>query len=236
MLHSAFIWLFCASCSASGRYKTTRLLPTIDTPASFLRPPPVPYPHLPSTSLFEPLRTPAMRLLSALVAIVASGPLVAATGMTLAVSCSIHRTFIWRSFSSARFLQTLESGFSGIVSQPGDPAYDITRPNIPSELPAAFVIYPATPADVGKSLQFVSSNGYDLAVKSGGHGSTGSSSSLHGVVIDMSKFFTNITVNSAAQTATVEVGVQVNQLELVTMQYGSSSPVMVQAVPNSICS
>ncbi|KIJ42149.1 hypothetical protein M422DRAFT_48356 [Sphaerobolus stellatus SS14] len=101
------------------------------------------------------------------------------------------------------------SGLSiqGAVVTPSSTDYEgaIARLSATSVLPAAFVTYPATPADISNILQFARSQNppLQIAVKGGGCHSSTASSSDGGIVIDLSRL--NY-VKVAADKQSVKIG------------------------------
>ena len=67
------------------------------------------------------------------------------------------------------------------------------------------VVFPATTDDVSKAILFAQANSLEIAVKGGGHATSGSSSTDGGLVIDLGKM-RGVKVNVENKTVTVQGG------------------------------
>ena len=87
--------------------------------------------------------------------------------------------------------EPLKSVIDGDIVLPGDPDYEtaLHRWSTAAIRPAGLVAYPKTPEDISHIIRFVTEHKYDLAVRGGGHSSSGASSSDGGVVLDLSRYF-----------------------------------------------
>ncbi|KAG8912025.1 hypothetical protein FRC02_006212, partial [Tulasnella sp. 418] len=92
--------------------------------------------------------------------------------------------------------EDLKATFQGLITQPGDEDYSITRFSSTDHKEARYVMFPRDAHDVSLALRFAVSQKLDLAIAGGKHGSFGQASTQGGVVIDMSKFFNNVVVDA----------------------------------------
>jgi FAD/FMN-containing dehydrogenase len=104
-------------------------------------------------------------------------------------------------------IDALRSSVSGRVIGPSDEGYDAARTVVMGGMDRRpdVIVKPKTAADVATVIKLVRETGARLAVKSGGHSSTGSSVSDGGVTIDLGDMRA-IDVDAAARTAWVEAG------------------------------
>ena len=88
--------------------------------------------------------------------------------------------------------------------------------------PAGLVAYPKTPEDVSYAIKFATEHKYDLAVRGGGHSSSGASSSDGGVVIDLSRYFwgCEVTERDGQPVANVGGGCIWNTVDETAIQHG----------------
>lgn len=93
----------------------------------------------------------------------------------------------------------------GRVTLPGDPAYDADRAVIfdPAQCQPAALARVASAADVSEVIGFARKYGFDLAVRGGGHSSSGHGTVHGGIVIDL-RDLAEVSVDTA--TGTVWVG------------------------------
>jgi hypothetical protein len=104
---------------------------------------------------------------------------------------------------------TLSSSMSGSLVLPTSAGYATDRLLYNSkfvDLHPQAIAYCATNDDVARCVEFVTSHGFDVAARSGGH-SYGGYSNSNGLVIDVSRI-ANVSVDANANTATVGAGAQ----------------------------
>src|ERR1700761_8893094 len=84
----------------------------------------------------------------------------------------------------------LQVAFDGDVVTPESPDYHeaIARWAANATLPAAYVLYPKHAEDVALAVKFATSHKLAIAIKCGGHSTSGASSIEGGVVIDLSRY------------------------------------------------
>jgi len=108
---------------------------------------------------------------------------------------------------------TALSGVQGHVVTPDHPNYDATRTVFYGGIdkrPAA-IIRVADVADVSRVIKTARDEGFELAVRSGGHSVSGHSTTEGGLVIDL-RDLSKIEIDADARTAWVEAGVTAVQL------------------------
>ncbi|KAG9046099.1 hypothetical protein FS837_005086 [Tulasnella sp. UAMH 9824] len=97
------------------------------------------------------------------------------------------------SFSAQQTLDSLnklKETLSGEVVCPGDEGYEygITRWSDSCSKQAAYVVFPKNDQDVAEAIKFAKEQSLELAVYSGGHSFSGSSSTEGGLVIHLNKY------------------------------------------------
>jgi len=99
------------------------------------------------------------------------------------------------------------SGFKGDLITPEHPAYEssIERWSLNSQKKAQLVAYVKDEQDVALIIHYARENSLDLAIKSGGHSTAGTSSS-EGVVIDLSRYLNTVEVDADKKVAYVGGG------------------------------
>ncbi|KAG8924180.1 hypothetical protein FRC02_010605, partial [Tulasnella sp. 418] len=118
-------------------------------------------------------------------------------------------------------LKDLQENFKGVVSQPGDQEYDISRWSAAAEKRARFVLFPKNKEDISLAVRFAVAEKLDLAISGGRHGTLGQSSS-EGVVIDMRKYLNGICVDALNKLVNVQGGCCIAKLEEETIKHGLS--------------
>ena len=120
--------------------------------------------------------------------------------------------------------EPLKSVIGGDLVLPGDPDYEtaLRRWSNAAVRPAGLVAYPKTPEDVSHIIKFVTEHKYDLAVRGGGHSTSGASSSDGGVVIDLSRYFggCEVTERDGQPVASVGGGCVWKTVDETAIQHG----------------
>ncbi|NSC21433.1 FAD-binding oxidoreductase [Streptomyces albus subsp. chlorinus] len=118
----------------------------------------------------------------------------------------------------------LGRGLDGVLLRPGDRDFTTARklfsPRFDAVRPAA-VAYCAGPGDVGECLTFARRHGVPVAVRSGGHSSTGWSSGTGRLVIDVQKM---ASVRASGRTATVGAGAKLIDVHAALAAYKRTIP------------
>ncbi|KAG8860921.1 hypothetical protein FRB96_003656 [Tulasnella sp. 330] len=113
--------------------------------------------------------------------------------------------------------------FKGIVSTPADTdTYRIDRWAVQETLQAAYVVYPADATDISLAIQFAQAQALPLAIRGGGHNTSGASSS-EGLVIDM-RNMNSVRVDKEARVGYVQGGATIGQAQTEFLKYGLATP------------
>src|SRR4051812_17214123 len=123
---------------------------------------------------------------------------------------SLHPTF-----------SSLDNGLNGRVITAGDPSYEQARTVFYGGIdkrPAA-IVRVADVADIQRVIATARDQGYELAVRSGGHSVVGHSTTDGGVVIDL-RDMSKIDVDPNSRTAWVETGATASQVTEALGKYG----------------
>ena len=122
-------------------------------------------------------------------------------------------------------LTRLAGQLRGEVLLPGDHGYDDARRgyNRLHDRRPKLVVRPADGDDVARALEFATSAGLEVAVRSGGHSLAGYGTTGGGVLIDLSAMHA-IHVDPAARAASVEAGTIAGQLTAATAAHGLLVP------------
>ncbi len=84
-------------------------------------------------------------------------------------------------------LDDLRAALEGALLLPGDDGYDVASSTHYVTGEPAIAIVAASTADVVAAVRYASANGLRLSVKGGGHGTSGASTNVGGVVLDLSR-------------------------------------------------
>jgi hypothetical protein len=129
--------------------------------------------------------------------------------------------------NGAKAFADFPSDFKGPAVRPGEPGYAEAR-EIPNarwidRTPA--LIARATDADdIVTAVNYAAANDLDIAIRSGGHAIDGHAMPDGAFVIDTS-LMRGIEVDPVAQTARVQAGVLLGELDVATQEYGLAVPV-----------
>ena len=122
-------------------------------------------------------------------------------------------------------IEALARSVEGSLLVPGDAGYeDVTRLwNGMIEKQPALVVQPNGTADVVAAVNFAREHRLALSVRGGGHNVAGTALADGGLTIDMSQL-RGVRVDPAAQTATVEPGCQLGDVDRETQRHGLATP------------
>lgn len=121
-------------------------------------------------------------------------------------------------------LQAAQAGLQGHIVLPGDPDYDADRKlfnPVFNAYPSA-IVYCAVESDVAIALDLARGSTLPFTVRSGGHCTAGFSAGS-GVLIDVSEL-NDVSVDTAAQIATVGTGTPFSKLDATLSTYGLHVP------------
>ena len=122
--------------------------------------------------------------------------------------------------NSMASFQSFKDTFKGLATTEGDDGYDIKRWADNASRKAKYVVYPQDAEDVAKAVLFVQAAGLDLAVRGGGHSSSGASSSEGGLVIDLSKTLNKVKIDAENQLAYTQGGATWETVDIEAFKFG----------------
>ena len=98
--------------------------------------------------------------------------------------------------------------FKGDIVTPSDANYKdaISRWAANTERPARLVAFVKDTTDISLALRYARDNNLQVAIRCGGHSSSGSSSAKDGLVIDLSRYFNYAVVDPERRTVRVGGG------------------------------
>ena len=130
-------------------------------------------------------------------------------------------------------LTSFKQSFKGDVSTPTDADYAqaINRWALNAQIKAKIVAFVKTPEDVALAIAYAKENRLPIAIRGGGH-STSGASSTEGLVIDLSRHLNTVEVDSENRLAYVGGGAIWEQVDKSTIQYGLAS---VAGTVNHVC-
>ncbi|EUC63045.1 6-hydroxy-D-nicotine oxidase, putative [Rhizoctonia solani AG-3 Rhs1AP] len=113
-------------------------------------------------------------------------------------------------------------GFFGKIITPTSPTYSdaIARWAYNAERPARLVVYPRFTTDIFAAISHAYKHSLPIAVRGGGHSCAGTSSSTQGVVIDLSKHFTQVRIDPTNRVAFVGGGAVWKDVDQAAIRYG----------------
>jgi FAD/FMN-containing dehydrogenase len=129
---------------------------------------------------------------------------------------------------------SFKQSFKGDISTPTDADYAqaISRWAINAQANAKIVAFVKTPEDVALAIAYARDNHLPIAIRGGGHSTSGASSITEGLVIDLSRHLNTVEVDSENRLAYVCGGAIWEQVDKLTIQYGLAS---VAGTVNHVC-
>jgi len=124
--------------------------------------------------------------------------------------------------NSSNSFEQFKETFKGVATIEGDPEYDVGRWAENAVRKAKYVVYPIDNEDVSKAILFATQENLDLAVKCGGHSTSGSSSSTGGMVIDLSRDLNDVTIDTDKNLAFVKGGTTVGTWKAKAFEHGKT--------------
>lgn len=114
----------------------------------------------------------------------------------------------------------LRKSFTGTLLTPEDPAYDETRTlfNAMIDRRPGLIALCRSEEDVAAAIHFGRATGMEIAVRGGGHGVAGTSTTDGGLVVDLRDMNT-VTVDPGARTVRVGGGATMRELDAATQPY-----------------
>ena len=116
--------------------------------------------------------------------------------------------------------EEFKKNIKGTVATENDPEYDIRRWAENSIRKAKYVVFPVSSEDVSRAILFATQQNLDLAIKCGGHSTSGASSSDGGLVIDLSRNLKSITIDTEKRLAYVQGGALSGAWKAKSFEYG----------------
>jgi FAD/FMN-containing dehydrogenase len=128
---------------------------------------------------------------------------------------------ITRTILPSAIVEALRADLRGELIVPGDAAYDAARRvwNGAIERYPAAIVRAATTEDVARAIRFARANGYELAVRGGGHSMPGYSTVDRGIVLDLS-LMKAVRVDPERRRARAEAGLTLGELIRATRPFG----------------
>lgn len=119
-------------------------------------------------------------------------------------------------------LQSFRQNFKGDVVTEDHPDYEasITRWALNSIRRAKVVAFVKDASDVALAIQYAKSAGLPIAIRSGGHGASGSSSIEGGLVVDLSRHLNKVTVDPESRLAYVQGGALWRTVDETAIKHG----------------
>lgn len=121
--------------------------------------------------------------------------------------------------------ESFKATFKGDIVTPDDAEYEvaIARWSIGAERKAKYVAYVKDADDVVSAIKFSVSEGLPIAIRGGGHNVAGASSSENGLVIDLSRYVTNVEVLVEEKLAKIGGGCVWAHVDEAAIEHGESS-------------
>lgn len=118
--------------------------------------------------------------------------------------------------------QALQRSFKGDLVTPSDPAYGaaIARWARNAERRAAIVAFVKDAEDVALTIRYAKSQKLPIAVRGGGHSTSGASSVENGLVIDLSRYLNIVDVDPVEKLAKVGGGAIWETVDKVAIEHG----------------
>ncbi|TFK32231.1 FAD-binding domain-containing protein, partial [Crucibulum laeve] len=112
--------------------------------------------------------------------------------------------------------------FRGDISTPSDADYAeaTSRWALNAQRNAKIVAFPMDAQDVALATDYAKKSGLPLAIRGGGHSTSGASSSENGLVIDLSRYLKEVTVDVDNKLAYVGGGALWGQVDKAAIEYG----------------
>src|SRR6516162_3032094 len=122
-------------------------------------------------------------------------------------------------------IESLREAITGRVIDPADPEYDDARRvwNAGIDAQPAVIASCFSTSDVQKAIAFALDHGLEIAVRGGGHSTSGASVVDAGLVIDLSSW-RRVTVDPATRRARATGGALLAELDAATQQHGLAVP------------
>ncbi|KAM6495652.1 hypothetical protein JOM56_008358 [Amanita muscaria] len=119
-------------------------------------------------------------------------------------------------------LPIFSAKFKGDLVRPGDRGYSeaIARWAANASREASIIAFVRDEEDVALAIKYAKENRLPIAIRGGGHSPSGSSSIAQGLVIDLSRHFNNVTIDSDERLAYVGAGALWRDVDETAIKYG----------------
>ncbi|PFH52593.1 hypothetical protein AMATHDRAFT_46144 [Amanita thiersii Skay4041] len=119
-------------------------------------------------------------------------------------------------------IRPLSSVFKGDIVTPTDPGYSdaITRWAANATRKASVVAFVKDEQDVASAIKFAKSNALPIAIRGGGHSAGGASSTDGGLVVDLSRYLAEVTVDPEKKLAYVGGGALWETVDKAAIKHG----------------
>jgi FAD/FMN-containing dehydrogenase len=123
--------------------------------------------------------------------------------------------------SDSEFL-SFQTAFKGDIVTPGDPDYDqaISRWASNAVRKAKIVAFAKDAEDVSLAITFAKATKLPLAIRGGGHSSSGASSSENGIVIDLSRHLNGVRIDPDKKLAYASGGAVWETVDQAAIEHG----------------
>jgi len=122
-------------------------------------------------------------------------------------------------------IETLKNQIDGVIVTPTDTSYDEARTvyNAMIDKKPAIIVKCRDKGDVVEAVNFARKNNLEVSIRSGGHSGAGLALVDNGLVIDLSEMKL-IDINANINTAVVEPGNTLSEIDAATHEYGLALP------------
>ena len=119
-------------------------------------------------------------------------------------------------------IASLRQSFKGDIVTPTDPGYKeaIARWAANAERPAQVVAFVKETNDVAVALKYARDNNLQVAIRCGGHSTSGASSAKDGLVVDLSRYYNYAVADPETQSVRVGGGSVWGTVEREAIKYG----------------
>ncbi|KAG8904961.1 hypothetical protein FRB99_000963 [Tulasnella sp. 403] len=126
------------------------------------------------------------------------------------------------SLSPSNAVVDLKTALAGRIFEQGDDGYDLSRWASNTCKPAKYVVFAEDEQDISRAILYAKSENLPIAVRGGGHGTSGASSTT-GLVIDLRKL-NQVRVDVDDKLVYVQGGAKVQDVENATIKHGLAAP------------
>jgi FAD/FMN-containing dehydrogenase len=116
----------------------------------------------------------------------------------------------------------LSSGFTGDLITPNDPQYEASLIRLAknAQKQAGLVAFVKSSEDVSNVIKHATANGIEIVIRSGGHSTSGASSTEGGIVIDLSRHLNSVRIEEENKLGYVGGGATWAKVDAEAIKYG----------------